>query len=409
MTVMNDELNLFDLFDDAFKGIEASAGISEKNLELIEMSKRDHDSNLSAFAAKTFATRGRKIDEHDKNIRTPYERDVGRIIFSQSFRRLKHKTQVFFNPTNDHICSRLEHVLYVYYISSTIGKALNLNTDLIQAIALGHDIGHSPFGHSGERILNACLKEKEPDRFFEHEAHGIRVVDILESRAGKPGLNLTFEVRDGIISHCGEIYDEKVLRPDRDKSEDEVSFLIPKAHRGAPATLEGCVVRFADKIAYVGRDIEDAMRTGIIQDISIFDKKATDVLGKNNSQVINTLVEDIIDNSISKDEIRMSDLAADALQEFLNTNVKQIYMAPKVRVYEQTVEVMIKGLFDAFYNVGDNPDMASDSKKEAIRQFASFVQTHPEPECPLAVKVTDYIAGMTDQFATDCFNELYKN
>ncbi|MBR6960748.1 MAG: HD domain-containing protein, partial [Clostridiales bacterium] len=277
------------------------------------------------------------------------------------------------------------------------------------AIALGHDIGHAPFGHSGERFLNKCLKSREPDRFFEHEAHGIRVVDVLESRGDGAGLNLTFEVRDGILSHCGEIYDEKVIRPYRDKPDNEVSYLIPKSQRNAPATLEGCVVRFADKIAYVGRDVEDALRTGLIEDISDFAPEAAAVLGQNNSQVINTLVEDIINCSLSKDEIRMSDMAAEALQKFLTTNVKQIYQAPKVMVYEKTVEIMINGLFDAFYNATGNLESAFHSKKNSIRGFAKFALSHPEPDCPDAVKVTDYIAGMTDQFATECFNELYKN
>ena len=406
---MSDITSLFELYSEAFQDIKVNTGISETNREILALLKREKEMGLSSFAAKVSQSRGRSIAENDNDIRNPYERDVGRIIFSQSFRRLKHKTQVFFNPTNDHICSRLEHVLYVYYISSTIGKALNLNTDLIQAIALGHDIGHAPFGHSGERFLNRCLKEKEPDRFFEHEAHGIRVVDLLESRGQGPGLNLTFEVRDGILSHCGEIYDEKVLRPFRDKPESEVSYLIPKSKRSAPATLEGCVVRFADKIAYVGRDVEDALRTGIIEDISDFAPEAAKVLGQNNSQVINTLVEDIINCSLSKDEIRMSDTAGDALTQFLNTNVSQIYKAPKVEVYEKTVEIMINGLFDAFYNASLNLDSALDSKKPAIRKFAKFAVEHPEEDCPPAVKVTDFIAGMTDQFATECFNELYKN
>ncbi len=406
---MTDITNLFDLYSEAFRDINISTGVSDTNRELLDLLKREKDSSLSSYAMHLSRSRGRVRAENDSDIRNPYERDVGRIIFSQSFRRLKHKTQVFFNPTNDHICSRLEHVLYVYYIASTIGKALNLNTDLIQAIALGHDIGHAPFGHSGERFLNKCLKSREPDRFFEHEAHGIRVVDVLESRGDGAGLNLTFEVRDGILSHCGEIYDEKVIRPYRDKPDNEVSYLIPKSQRNAPATLEGCVVRFADKIAYVGRDVEDALRTGLIEDISDFAPEAAAVLGQNNSQVINTLVEDIINCSLSKDEIRMSDMAAEALQKFLTTNVKQIYQAPKVMVYEKTVEIMINGLFDAFYNATGNLESAFHSKKSSIRGFAKFALSHPEPDCPDAVKVTDYIAGMTDQFATECFNELYKN
>ena len=406
---MSEITSLFDLYSEAFEGITVNTGVSDTNRDILTLSKMEKEGLLSSFAAHVSRSRGRVRPEHDSDIRNPFERDVGRIIFSQSFRRLKNKTQVFFNPSNDHICSRLEHVLYVYYIASTIGKALNLNTDLIQAIALGHDIGHAPFGHSGERILNKCLQQKEPDRFFEHEAHGIRVVDLLESRGSGAGLNLTFEVRDGILSHCGEIYDEKVLVPDRNKPESEISYLIPKAKRGNPATLEGCVVRFADKIAYVGRDVEDALRTGIIEDRNDFAPDAAAILGQSNSQVINTLVEDIINCSISRDEIRMSDTAAEALSKFLNTNVRQIYKARKVMVYEQTVEIMIRGLFDAFFSAASDLEASSHSKKKAIRSFAKFALVHPEPECPVAVKVTDYIAGMTDQFATDCFNELYKN
>ena len=406
---MSDYLSMLELYSEAFKDIRISEGVSDTNRDLLELLKKEKEASLSSFAAKASLGRGRVKEEHDNDIRNPYERDIGRIIFSQSFRRLKHKTQVFFNPSNDHICSRLEHVLYVYYISSTIGKALNLNTDLIQAIALGHDIGHSPFGHSGERILNKCLKEIEPDRFFQHEAHGLRVIDVLESRGDAKGLNLTFEVRDGILSHCGELYDEKSLVPFRDKPDSEVSYLIPKSQRKAPATLEGCVVRFADKIAYVGRDIEDALRTGVIENMSDFAPEAAKVLGNNNSQMINTLVEDIINNSLSRDEIRMSDRTAKALQTFLETNVNQIYQAKKVKVFESTVEIMIKGLFSAFMDATIDIDKAADSNKDAIRKFAKFYIEHPEPDCPDAVKVTDFIAGMTDQFATDCFNELYKN
>ena len=405
---MSEIFDLFELYSEAFKDVQVSSGVSDANKEKLRVLKLQKEQTLSPFAMKASQSRGRETAEEDNVVRDVYERDIGRIIFSQSFRRLKHKTQVFFNPSNDHICCRLEHVLYVYYIASTIGKALNLNTDLIQAIALGHDIGHAPFGHSGERFLNNCLRKVEPDRFFEQEAHSIRVVDVLEGKPGI-GLNLSFEVRDGILSHCGEIYDEKSLVPFRDKPAEEVSYLIPKKQRSAPATLAGCVVRFADKIAYVGRDIEDALRTGIIQDIGVFAPEAAAVLGTSNSQMINTLVEDVINNSMDRDEIRMSDTTADALQNFLNTNVSRIYRSGKVNTYEKTVEIMIEGLFDAFMAAMENPDQALESKKGSIRKFAKFAVNHPQQGCPDAVKVTDYIAGMTDQFATDCFNELYKN
>ena len=173
---------------------------------------------LSKYATASIKTRGRQRQEMDCRIRNPFERDVGRILYSVDFRRLRQKTQVFFNPRNDHICTRMEHVLYVKYIASTIGKALNLNVDLIEAIALGHDIGHTPFGHTGERELQACLEKYNADFSFQHEIHSLRVVDILAQRKpNQNGLNLTFEVRDGIVSHCGEKYNEYELRPNREK------------------------------------------------------------------------------------------------------------------------------------------------------------------------------------------------
>ena len=179
---------------------------------------------LSPFAAQSNKSKGRVWpDDPPCDVRTPYERDVGRIIFCLDFRRLRHKTQVFFDPQNDHICTRMEHVIYVNYIANTIGRALGLNADLIQGIALGHDLGHAPFGHSGERTLDDCLRRVSPDYRFQHELHSLRVVDILAARPNHAnGLNLTFEVRDGIASHCGESYSESCLVPDRAKKTDQL-------------------------------------------------------------------------------------------------------------------------------------------------------------------------------------------
>ena len=406
---MSEQQSMFGIFNN----IKPDISMSEGNRELLRLLKLQQESGLSVYAAKASESRGRAVPENDFDVRSCFERDIGRIIFSQSFRRLRHKTQVFFNPTNDHICSRLEHVIYVNYIACTIGKALNLNLDLIKAIALGHDIGHAPFGHSGERVLNECLKEKNGELFFEHEAHGLRVIDLLEKHNGKSfGLNLSFEVRDGILSHCGEVYDEKVLKPDKDKDLSDVSYLIPKAKRGAPATMEGCVVRFSDKIAYVGRDIEDAVRFGLMESFDDGRENLDEevVLGYSNAQTINSLVEDIINQSIDRDEIRMSESAAQALENVLNSNVKNIYKARKVKTYEKTVEIMIKGLFDAYYDAASNLEANLNSAVDAIRKFSVFALNHPEKgSAPPELIVTDYIAGMTDQYATDCFNDLYKN
>ena len=194
-------------------------------------------------------------------MRTDFDRDYTRIISCNAYKRLRKKTQVFFAPQNDHICTRMEHVLYVNAISNTIGRTLGLNQDLITAIALGHDIGHAPFGHSGERALSRCVNAVNSDLSFKHEYHSLRVVDRLSTRIShekineKCGLNLTYEVRDGIVSHCGENYDEYILWADKDKNPEKI---YTTSHRDCmPCTLEACVVRLVDKIAYVGRDIED--------------------------------------------------------------------------------------------------------------------------------------------------------
>lgn len=408
---MTDNLSFQDLYADSVACIGKSDKISDATQAKIKMIRDQKDKNLSVNAVKCSESRGRISPEKRGDIRNCFERDMGRIIYSQAFRRLKHKTQVFFNPANDHICSRLEHVIYVDYIASTIGNALNLNVDLIKAIALGHDVGHTPFGHSGERVLNKKLKEIDPKLYFEHESNGLRVLNILEKHNDSYGLNLTFEVRDGIISHCGEYYNERKLIPCRDKTEEDLSYLIPKKDRKGPATMEGCVVRFADKIAYVGRDIEDALRTGVIA--SEFDLPVPDVMGNSNSEIINFLVQDIIENSIDKGCIMMSDHAGDALEHTLKENVAKIYTAGKVRTYEKYCDVMLEGLFDAFYEAVQNLGKAEDSKSSSIRKFAEFVKNHPEYKAgentPLPIYVSDYIAGMTDSFAVSCFNEMYKS
>lgn len=364
--------------------------------------------HLSPFACPSIKSRGRKKEEIDCKVRTPYERDHGRILYSVDFRRLRQKTQVFFNPRNDHICTRMEHVLYVKYIASTIGKALNLNVDLIEAIALGHDIGHAPFGHTGERELQACLDKYQAGFTFQHELHSLRVIDILtHHKENKYGLNLTFEVRDGIVSHCGEKYNEFQLAPNRTKKEED---LIPDAEiHKPPATLEGCVVRMADKIAYVGRDIEDAARAGLLG----FDHLPLNLkteLGNSNSEIINTLVFDIIENSYDQDSINLSHSKGQAMEELLNNNLRQIYRSERIQRYEFTVRNVIQGLFEIFIEYGNQRDRLENESKNnfVFKNFLEYLKKHPERNSTIYRKVVDYIAGMTDHFAQEAFKQIFQ-
>lgn len=399
--------DLFDLEMNKFN-LETELVNNEKDKDILVFLRNQREDALSPMAFRSRNTRGRIIPEDDSVIRGPFERDMGRIIFSNSFRRLRHKTQVFFNPVNDHICSRIEHVIYVNYISTTIGRALNLNIDLIQAIAMGHDIGHPPFGHKGETVLNKLISGVDSSLFFEHEVHGLRVVDILEEHGeDEKGLNLSFEVRDGISSHCGETYDEISLKPNRDKTPEDL--LNRKPHdRGAPSTAEGCVVRFADKIAYVGRDVEDAIRAGIIDGTDFLPSDVVESLGNTNSEIINILVGDIIHSSLDSDEIRMSEQNFNAMSKFLKTNFAEIYKSPKIVTYEKTVEIMLSSLFETFMKLTTDITKAKKSSNPFIRAFYSFYVGHPEENCSDAQKVVDYIAGMTDSYANSCFDSLFK-
>ncbi len=361
---------------------------------------------LSPFAAHSQKSRGRKRKEAECQTRTIYERDVGRIIYTREFRRLRHKTQVFFNPRSDHVCTRMEHVIYVSYIARTIGSSLRLNCDLIEAIALGHDIGHAPFGHSGEAEINAILKREQSDMVFQHEGHSLRVLDILAERDGKAGgLNLSFEVRDGIASHCGEKYLEARLIPQAMKSEEDMLKGI-KTH-ALPATLEGCVVRIADRIAYLGRDIEDAARAGLMDftDIPGDIKKS---LGKSNGEIVNSLVTDIISESRGKNEISLSREKAESMSRLLQINSLQIYQANKVRRYEFLVRQIIDGLYQAYKTALEDPERLAAAEDGVLQNFSRYIAAHPEPQATNQRKIIDYIAGMTDAFATESFNQLYQ-
>lgn len=366
---------------------------------------------LKPYASFSDSSRGRDREELPCSIRTIYERDANRIQYSSQFRRLRHKTQVFFNTKNDHVCTRLEHVLNVSAISETIAKTLGLNSELTRAIALGHDLGHAPFGHTGERVINSCLQQCRHPFRFRHEEQSLRVVERLGQHVDKDGirhhgLNLAYEVRDGIVCHCGELKNEYILHRDTTKGMD--SLKDPNIAAQRPYTLEGCLVRLVDKIAYVGRDIEDAVRVGLISDEA--DSHCRKVLGKNNGEIINTLVMDVIENSYGQDIIRLSDEKGQALRELIEENYERIYRAEKIRRYENTTKNMLEGLFELLYQAACTmpaEDMEA-SDIDLYRQFGEFIRQHQYgPDETDEHKVADFLSGMTDGYAIKAFESIF--
>jgi len=316
---------------------------------------------LSKHAVLSRNTEGRLITEEKCNIRTDFQRDRDRILHSKAFRRLKHKTQVFIAPEGDHYRTRLTHTLEVSQISRTIARALRLNEDLTEAIALGHDLGHTPFGHTGERVLNEIHKGG-----FKHNEQSLRVVDILENRKGLRGLNLTYEVRDGILNHSGS---------------------------NEPRTLEGQIVSISDRIAYINHDIDDSIRANIISKEDI-PKDCLDVLGVTHGGRINTMIVDIIQSSYDKDKVQMSrdiKLYTDKLRKFM---FDRVYLDSIAKKEEYKAKYIIEQLYRYYY---DNFDMIPTEVKEIDYK----------DECRIEDIICDYIAGMTDTYAMRVFEELY--
>jgi dGTPase len=368
------------------------------------------EERLSPFAKKSSESMGRRRPIKRDPFRLEFARDETRILHSRPFRRLKHKTQVFLPPDNDHICTRMEHVLHVSSIAAVIGRCLNLNTDLINAIAKGHDLGHPPFGHSGESVLNKILKEKRVLGGFKHEIHGLRVVDKLTDRGD--GLNLTYEVRDGIATHCGESF-ERTVRPDRERNLIELESMDDRG--SLPATLEGCLVRLVDRIAYLGRDLEDAIKARVINEKDI-PLHITKGLGKENGQIIGVFVNDTIANSAGQDKIEMSEEVFELMGLLKDFNYERIYKHPDVALMSNKANKMLEILFHEIEDVynksehGQNSDYVNSVKKESpvMETFFNFIKNTNYVDGVEAWRVvTDYIAGMTDHFAEKTFTQLF--
>lgn len=382
---------------------------------------------------KRLSARLRTLYSRSDDIRDAYARDYTRVLHSTAFRRLKHKTQVFYNISNDHICMRMEHVLHVESVAATISAELGLNVELARTIALAHDLGHAPFGHQGEAILNAISKERLGERFW-HEANGLRTVDKLElledNQKVYRNLDLTYAVRDGIVSHCGEV-NENNLRPRENPG--ELSEFADK-NPPMPGTWEGCVVKISDKIAYLGRDIEDAISLGFLTNDAI--EKLTEMARLRDESAINTtviihnMIIDICKNSSPQAGIALSPAYLEQLNELKAFNYKYIYGNARFKPYLAYSRLVIEQLFEhlMLYFEGEDTlkyikSLLSKKKSAFLGNFYDWILRYCErgeianyaneklygilnDEKMYTRAVIDYIAGMTDRYAIDCFNEL---
>ena len=372
--------------------------------------------------------REKEIYKRKNDIRSDFERDYTRILHCNAYRRMKHKTQVFFSPENDHICTRIEHVMHVESVSYTIAKYFGLNTELTKAIATGHDIGHSPFGHEGERILSQ-ISERDIGEKFWHERNGMEFVDKIELlediNKNKQNLNLTYAVRDGIISHCGEI-DENCLKP-REEYIDLNDYKYPNQY--APYTWEGCVVKISDKISYLGRDIEDAISLGML------DEKLKDlykILNSkeviNNTVIINHLIWDLCQNSSPQTGLCFSDETFNLLKEIKEFNYKHIYTARRLKPAIRYFSIVLNEIYFTLKSTYDGKNTIYKMRKlkkmypEVISNFQEWLENYwnqqrkdvnqndiiidMDDEKSFSKAIIYYISGMTDNFAMDTYNKI---
>lgn len=372
------------------------------------------------------------------DLRSDFARDYTRIIFSQAYRRLKHKTQVFFAVEDDHVCTRSEHVNLVESISYTIAHQLGLNTELTKAIAVGHDLGHAPFGHGGETILTDIAKSHDLDKFW-HEKNSLHFVDHIElledNNHYQHNLNLTYAVRDGIISHCGEMNQKYIQRRKEYINLNDYQY----AGQYNPWTYEGCVVKMADKIAYLARDIEDALRLNVLTQSQI-DELRTQLnqMGNyqfhaiNNGSVVNYFIHDVVENSCVEKGIGLSQEAFDKMKFIMKFNYQNIYLIKRVQVHEKYVSLILHSIFDFLYDYKNHNDFIKNLKQDLkqypklIGHYLAWLEKYAVIENYSRKKeyhnhvvydfiydsqafeksIIDYLAGMSDAFIIQLFNEL---
>lgn len=375
-----------------------------------------------------------ELYKKENDVRSEFERDYDRIIYCNAYRRLKHKTQVFFLPKNDHICTRIEHVNNVDATSYTIAKALGLNTTLTRAISISHDIGHSPFGHKGEQILNRICMENDLEDFW-HERNGLNFVDNIELLTNvnneEKNLNLTYAVRDGIISHCGEI-DEISLKPRTEFIDLEKDYI--KLNQYSPYTWEGCVVKISDKISYLGRDIEDAISMGIL-DSNL--NELYDLLEQprsanlNNTNIIGDLIADLCLNSSANEGLKFSTATFEKIKRLKQFNYKYIYKHKCMNPSERYFSLVLNEIFNTLNECYDG--MNTLEKLNSIKPFYTKVidtfikwiscywnietdRTHLKNKIlydmnnikDYQTAIITYISGMTDSYAIETYNDIVK-
>lgn len=387
---------------------------------------------------KKLVERKTMLYDDNSQIRSPFERDYTRILHSTAYRRLKHKTQVFYNVESDHVCTRMEHVLHVESVSYTLAKRLNLNEELTRAIATAHDLGHAPFGHHGEDIIKK-LSKKYLDKSFWHEQNGLYFADQIELLPNHfneyENLNLTYAVRDGIISHCGEV-DNCSVKPRQNFIDLETDFVSPGKYNAI--TYEGCVVKLADKIAYVGRDIEDALSLGFL---SVDDlKRLREIVNLktgeiNTSTIIGEMIGDICLNSSIEKGICLSSEKAEMLTKIKAFNYKYIYSNNKFEAFKKYSELVIEQIFECLLNYYKGEETLQNLYSRQndyptiIKDFLSYIckyvnqQILPkglnysnyinkkiyqnlQQQSLYVQAILDYISGMTDRYAVECFTQL---
>lgn len=360
-----------------------------------------NDENISIYGTKNSAAF--RFKEEEKDIRSSYFRDIDRIIYSLSYTRYIDKTQVFSNIENDNISKRMTHVQMVSKIARTIGRALNLNEDLIEAIALGHDLGHVPFGHTGEAILNRISIEYT-GRMFNHNVHSVRTLMDVENN-GK-GSNITLQVLDGILCHNGEFVEDQYY-PVK-KTPEQFMSLYEQCYTDTtvlktlrPMTLEGCVVRISDIIGYIGRDIEDAVRLGVL-DLDDIPNNVIEVLGKTNREIINTAIMDIIGNSINQPYIKMSNRVYDAINELKRFNYENVYNRANSSDDLEKYELMFRTLFKKYLRDVKEKNNNSDIYQIFLGNMDDRYLINSTDE----QQVIDYIAGMTDDYFINQYEKI---